>query len=62
MKKCMKELIKRRSTVEGIRSTNISMITRKRKDLIIATNININMIIVTGKNILLMILLLKMNF
>jgi len=48
--------------VEGIRSTNISMITRKRKDLIIATNININMIIVTGKNILLMILLLKMNF
>jgi len=50
--------------VEGIRSTNISMITKKRKDLIIATNINmiINMIIVTGKNILLMILLLKMNF
>ena len=48
--------------MEVIRSTNISMITKKRKELIIATNINIHMIIVTGKNILLMILLLKMNF
>ena len=48
--------------MEVIRSTNMVIVTGKRGKLIKATNINMVIVIVTGKNILLMILLLKMNF